>query len=280
MADLVVLITGASRGIGYAIAKALAPSVRALVLFARSSSELSVAGARCAQLGAKVMTRVCDITDRARVNACVDEAEAEFGRIDVLINNAAIQGPIGPFAECAVDDWVRAIEVDLLGVAFVTRRVLPGMRARRFGRIINLSGGGAVSPRPNFTAYASAKAAVVRFTECLAAEVSDDNIYVNAVAPGSANTRMLDEIVSAGVNAGRELEAASRQRDEGGTPGVLVSDLVVFLAADRAEGLSGKLISAQHDPWRDWAGRATELNKSPMFTSRRLDPHTIEQVSR
>jgi 3-oxoacyl-[acyl-carrier protein] reductase len=149
------------------------------------------------------------------------------------------------------------------------------MIARRSGKIINLSGGGAVSPRPNFSAYSASKAAVVRLTETLAEEVSAFNIQVNAVAPGAVNTHMLQEVIEAGESAGAELEAARRRKADGGTPPESAARLVLFLASKA----TGKLISAPHDDWESWdKERMDELMSRAWLSMRRLDQFTLASL--
>ena len=119
----------------------------------------------------------------------------------------------------------------------------------------------------------------MRLTETLAEEVRPYNIQVNAIAPGAVNTRMLDEVLVAGEAAGEELIAAQRRRIQGGTPPELAAALVVFLASDASDGLTGKLISAPYDDWRTWdARRIAELDNSPWYTLRRMDPHTLRPL--
>ena len=126
------------------------------------------------------------------------------------------------------------------------RAVLPGMRERGYGKIINLSGGGGTGPRPNFSAYATAKAGVVRFTETLAGEVG--GIDVNAIAPGVLNTRMRDDVLEAGPElAGAEYELT---RDRGETSFEPATQLAVYLASAASDGVSGRLIAALWDDWR------------------------------
>ena len=170
------------------------------------------------------------------------------------------------------------MQVNLMGPVRTMHAVLPIMKAQGRGKIINFSGGGATGPRPHFSAYAAAKAALVRLTETLALELEPFNIQVNAVAPGAVNTDMLDEVLAAGERAGGEyLQAVERART-GGTPVELVCELVLFLASPASGRLTGKLISAPHDPWRQWAGRAEEVNSTPLYTIRRLDPFTIKPL--
>ncbi len=275
----VAMVTGAGRGIGRAIAVALAEVGADLILLARTVEELDETSAQVRDLGREALPIVADVSQREDVQRAVTAGLAQFGRVDVLVNNAGIQPPIGPLVENAPAAWTEAVAINLFGPFHCIQAVLPDMIARRRGKIINLSGGGATGPRPNFSAYAASKAAVVRLTETLAEEVRPYNIQVNAIAPGAVNTRMLDEVLVAGGAAGEELAAAQRRQVQGGTPPELAAALVVFLASDVSDGLTGKLISAPHDDWRTWdAQRIAELNDSPWYTLRRMDPHTLRPL--
>ena len=128
----------------------------------------------------------------------------------VLVNNAGVLGPAGPLDDNDWDAWVETVRVNLLGTVAMCRAVLPGMRERGYGKIINLSGGGATAARPNFSAYAASKAAVVRFTETLAGEL--DGIDVNAIAPGALPTRMLDEVLASGLSGSSPPASSARRR--------------------------------------------------------------------
>ena len=148
------------------------------------------------------------------------------------------------------------------------------MVRQRAGSIINLSGGGAASPRPNFSAYAAAKAALVRFSETLALELAPFDVRVNAVAPGAMNTAMHRAVLDAGAElAGRrEHLLAVEQQRTGGAPPQRTADLCVFLASSAAEGISGRLISAVWDPWQTMGQRREELAASDVYTLRRIVP--------
>jgi NAD(P)-dependent dehydrogenase (short-subunit alcohol dehydrogenase family) len=275
----VALVTGAGRGIGQAIALALAEVGADLILLARSASELDETAARVQGLGREAFPVVADVSQREDVQWAVAAGLERFGRVDVLVNNAGVQPPIGPLVENDPEAWERAVAVNLFGPFHCIQAVLPGMIVRRRGKIINLSGGGATGPRPNFSAYAASKAAVVRLTETLAEEVRPYGIRVNAIAPGAVNTRMLDEVLAAGEAAGEELAAAQKRQAQGGTPAELAAKLVAFLASDASGDLTGKLISAPYDDWRTWdAQRIAELDNSPWYTLRRMDPHTLRPL--
>jgi len=151
---------------------------------------------------------------------------------------------------------------------------VPRMRARGYGKIVNLSGGGATGPLPRFSAYAASKAAVVRLTETLADELRDDHIDVNAIAPGALNTRLLDQVLEAGPEkVGREFhERAVKQRQEGGVPLEKGASLAAFLASAESDGITGRLLSAVWDDWEHLPERRAALEKSDVFTLRRIVP--------
>jgi NAD(P)-dependent dehydrogenase (short-subunit alcohol dehydrogenase family) len=142
------------------------------------------------------------------------------------------------------------------------------------GKIINLSGGGATTPMPGFSAYAASKAAVVRFTETLAMELAGSGVEVNAVAPGLLKTRMMDQMLEAGPErAGyQQIEAVMRSAETGGTPPALATKLCVFLASEGSNGITGKLISAPWDPWENLPAHREDLQSTDIYTMRRTTP--------
>jgi 3-oxoacyl-[acyl-carrier protein] reductase len=148
------------------------------------------------------------------------------------------------------------------------------MRKQGGGKIILLSGGGATAPLPRVSAYAASKAAVVRFGETLAEEVKDANIDVNAIAPGALNTRLTDQIVEAGPDrVGKSLyERAVQWRAGSATPLEVGADLVTFLASSESDGITGRLIAAVWDPWRDFPSQRERIASSDVYTLRRIVP--------
>jgi NAD(P)-dependent dehydrogenase (short-subunit alcohol dehydrogenase family) len=276
----IVLITGAGRGLGEAVAHAFARCGANLVLTARTGHEVDRVARETAKLGVKAIALPGDVSKRADVRTIVAAALHRFGRIDVLVNAAGIYGPIGPFVENDLDHWTAAIETNLLGTVFAIHAVLPQMLARRKGVIINFSGGGAVQPFPRFSAYATSKAAVARLTETLSEEVKESGIRINAIAPGSVNTRLLEQVLEAGENAGATFYAqALEQKATGGTPPTRAAELAVFLACSTGEGISGRLISAVWDDWKSLPERASDLSRSALFTLRRIDGRQFREVS-
>jgi 3-oxoacyl-[acyl-carrier protein] reductase len=170
--------------------------------------------------------------------------------------------------------WVQAIAINLNGLVYCCRKAVETMKPRRRGKIINLSGGGATNPLPGISAYAASKAAVVRFTETLALEVKEFGIDVNAVAPGALATRLTDQLIAAGPDrVGASLhERMSNLAKEGGTPLSVGASLCAYLASAESDGVTGRLIAAQWDPWPFTAEVKSDIEKSDIYTLRRIVP--------
>jgi 3-oxoacyl-[acyl-carrier protein] reductase len=281
LAGRTALITGGGRGIGEAIALAYAAQGADLMLVSRTEAELQAVADRCCALGRRCLIGVGDVSVRVDVARIVDAAQRDLEHIDILVNAAGVYGPIGPVTDIDLGEWARALSVNLLGALYLCHDVIPSMQRRRAGSIINFSGGGATSPLPRFSAYGVSKAAVVRLTETLAEELAGDNIRVNAIAPGAIDTKLQNDVLKAGARAGELYHriSALRESGTGGTPVSVPAELAVFLASDASAGLTGRLISAPHDPWRDWDGaKIAALTGTPWYTLRRIDPFTIRPL--
>ena len=192
--------------------------------------------------------------------------------VSVLVNNAGVLGPTGLLEEADWTAWMDTIRINLFGTALMSRAVLPMMREQRYGKIVNLSGGGATAPMPHLSAYAASKAAVVRLTETMAHELRDTKIDVNAIAPGALNTRMLDDVLQAGPDkVGKAYyERALKQQAEGGAPPEKAANLAVYLASAKSDGITGRLISAVWDDWANLGEHRDRLAKGDIFTLRRI----------
>jgi NAD(P)-dependent dehydrogenase (short-subunit alcohol dehydrogenase family) len=199
---------------------------------------------------------------------------SDFLRVDILVNNAGVCGPIGPTHEVDWDAWVPAIEINLLGVVYACRAVTPLMINLKSGKIINLSRGGATNPLPRMISYAASKAAFVHFTESLAHDLKSHGIEVNAIGPGALDTRLLDQVLTAGPEAvGADFyERMVKIKNQGGTPLSVGADLALYLASDASNGITGRLISAARDKWSRLHERAQELDASDVYTLRRIVP--------
>jgi 3-oxoacyl-[acyl-carrier protein] reductase len=262
-----VLITGGSRGIGKRLALGFAAAGARVGLLARSKAELDLAKLEIEHAGGNALRFRADVRDFEQVRAAVDRMRVSFGSVDILIAAAASQGPIGPLIDAKPGQWAETIEINLLGVVHACQAVLPEMIERRSGKIIVLAGGGAAYARPNFSAYAASKAAVVRLVETLAEEVRDKNIQVNCMAPGGTYTSMTDEIIDAGERAGqKEIDDAQTVRVTGGVAPAKQVELAMFLASGVSNHISGKLIHVSDD-WK----RLRDTNMHPeAYTLRRV----------
>jgi NAD(P)-dependent dehydrogenase (short-subunit alcohol dehydrogenase family) len=269
-----ILITGASQGLGKAIAQACLEEGAAIAICARDPRGLAETAALLSRdAPGRVHWLEADVADPAAVDRLAAFAAARLPDFCGLVNNAGMWGPKGAVEEVDPGDWRQAIEVNLFGVFHACRSVVPLFRERGYGKIVNLSGGGATSPMPRLSAYAASKAAVVRFTETLALEVRDANIDVNALAPGALNTKMLDEILAAGPDkVGAYYQTAMKQKESGGSSLERAAELCVRLLAAETDGVSGKLISAVWDPWERLAERREELRATDVYTLRRIVP--------
>jgi len=248
--DKGVLITGGGRGIGKRLALGFAQAGARVGLVSRTQAELDATKLEIEHAGGAALRLRADVRDLEQLMAAVDRMRVVFGGVQVLIAGAAVQGPIGPFVDGKPKQWWEVIETNVLGVMHACRAVLPQMVEKRSGKIIVLSGPGAVEARPNFAAFATSKAAVARFVETLAEEVSDHNVQVNAMHPGGAYTSMTDEVIQAGANAGAEdLEEAEHVRMTGGVAPEKQIQLALFLASERSNHVNGKLIHV-NDDWK------------------------------
>lgn len=271
------IITGASQGLGYEIAQQFLQAGANLMICARNEEKLQAAAYRLmadAKPNQVLLTKAADVSNPNDMKTVMNLAEATLGKIDILVANAGVYGTKGPIEEIDWDEWSRAVDINLKGVVLACRTVLPQMKKNQYGKIIILSGGGATKPLPNLSAYAASKAAVVRFAETLAEEVSEWHIDVNTVAPGALNTRLLDEILQAGPEkVGKHFyEQSLKQQQNGGTALSIGAELCVFLASPASDGITGRLISAVWDDWKSLPKKREELKQSDIYTLRRITP--------
>jgi 3-oxoacyl-[acyl-carrier protein] reductase len=187
------LITGAGKGIGKAVAIALAKEGVNVILVARTQEEIESVAVKARSLRVKALAITADVADINSVNAAVEKALAEFGTIDILINNAGI-GAFGKFLELEPVAWERIIQVNLMGTYYVTRAVLPNMIERQTGDIINISSTAGLSGNALTSAYSASKFAVLGLTESLMQEVRKHNIRVTALTPSTVATDMAKDL--------------------------------------------------------------------------------------
>lgn len=272
------LITGASQGIGKAIAEHFLENGASMAICARDETRLAETAeelrAKC-NTGQKVICQKADIARTDEIDALYETAVNGLGGLDIVVNNAGVQGPIGSSAEVGWAELEHTVQINLMGTIYSMRlAVMQFRRQGGGGKIINLSGGGATAPMPHFLGYAVSKAGLVRATETFAKETYAEGIYINALAPGALNTRMLEQVLAAGEQAAGKVqyEKSRAQKESGGASMEDAAGLAVFLASDESAGISGRLISAVWDNWKGMGRHKKEISESDIYTLRRIIP--------
>jgi len=271
------IITGANQGMGFAIAQEFIKEGASIAICARNIQNLESAVTNLkamAKDGQKIVSMQVDVSIEEDVKKFIAYAIAQLGKVDILVNNAGVYGPKGLIETVDSKEWIHAFEINLYGALYNCKHILPHMKKNNYGKIINLSGGGATAPMPRISAYAASKAAVVRFTETLAEECKENNIFINAIAPGALNTGLLEEILKAGPEViGKQFyEKSLKQKKEGGASLENAAKLCTYLASSEGDNITGKLISAVWDPWKHLDKYKEELEKSDIYTLRRITP--------
>ena len=269
------LITGGSQGLGRVIVEAFLAEGANVIFCARTAADVARTqdeNTPGLKPGQQLIGLACDIADPASV-ATLFARTALLGPLHAVVNNAGIYGPIGPTEEVSLADWTQAWQVNVTGTLLVCQHAVRAMKTHGTGKIITISGGGATNPMPRFAAYAATKAAVVRLTETLAEEYRADHIDVNAVAPGALRTRLTTQVLAAGPEkAGADFFAKNKKwSEDGAVDPKLGAALCVWLASADSDGITGKLISAQWDPWKDPA-KFRALATGDAYTLRRIVP--------
>ncbi len=262
-----VLVTGAGRGIGKRLAIGFAARGAFVGLLARSKAELDLCHLEIQHGGGAALRLRYDVTDYEQLCAASDRMRVDCAPVQVLVCAAAVQGPIGAFTETSPKSWGEAVSTNLIGVMNSCRAVLPGMIERRSGKIIVLTGGGAATPRPNFAVYAATKAALARFVESLAEEVSEHNVQINCMSPGGTYTHMTDQILAAGERAGwRETDDARQVRLTGGVAPERQIELAAWLGSEESNHISGRMIHVDDD----WKKLKKATVNPELYTLRRI----------
>ena len=237
----VIIVTGASRGIGAAAAAALAHAGATVVLTARSAAQVAdVAGA----IGGKASAQACDVSDYAAVEALVAATWSTHGRVDALINNAGVIEPIASVAESDPAIWARNIEINLTGAFNPIRALLPRMIAAGGGTIVNVSSGAAMRPLEGWSAYCSGKAGLAMLTRAIALENPSNGIRVFGFQPGTTDTDMQVAIRASGVN---QISKIPREKL---TPVAHPAAAIVYLCTPAADDLNGQEFSLGNETFR------------------------------
>jgi 3-oxoacyl-[acyl-carrier protein] reductase len=227
----VALVTGGNRGIGRAISLAVAREGAKVAVVGRNATTCEAVVAEIKAAGGDALAIQADVSQEVDVAAMVATAVERFGRIDILVNNAGVNLPYTAVVDLTLEQWNWVAGTNLTGVFLCCRAVLPGMIARRYGKVINISSLGGRSGAAGRTPYRPTKAAIINFTECLAAEVKEHGIDVNAVCPGPVKTDMMREITNGNVPAN------AMQPEE-------IASVVLFLVSDEGAAITGAAIDA------------------------------------
>ncbi len=269
-----IIVTGGSTGIGLAIAEDCARNGATVVIAARNPDDLKQALQKLKEVStAQHQSYSLDVSDTKAVTAFARWVSDKFSKIHGIVNCAGVYGPIGRTPEVELEKFKQAIEINFLGAVYMTHEFVPLLDLKSRPSIVNIAGGGAASAFPHYSAYATSKAALVRFSENLALELKEQGIRVNSVAPGFVITRLHQETIAAGAEtAGAAFyENTARQISKGGVPPEKAAKLSVFLLSEESVGITGKFISAPWDEWNAESFQATLRSDPDFATLRRID---------
>jgi NAD(P)-dependent dehydrogenase (short-subunit alcohol dehydrogenase family) len=263
----VAIVTGGGRGLGQGMAQALAAAGAAVAVVARSQGEIDETAALITRSGGKALAICADVTDASSVEQMVRQVERELGAVSLLVNNAGTVNTPGPIWEADVEEWRRVVDVNLHGPFLCTRAVLPGMMARKQGRIINVSSIAGALSAPYLDSYSAAKTALVRLSECIAAETQAYGISIFTIDPGLVLTAMLGYLAES--EEGHTYAPWARDAVQSGQhqPATLSSDLVLLLASGKADAFSGRFLSV-NDPVSDLIEKSAQISQNDLYTLR------------
>jgi len=239
LTNKVAIVTGASRGIGEAIASAFAQAGAAVVITSRKAENVEAAAARIREFGGPILPVVAHAGSQAHAQNVVNSALAEFGRVDIAVNNAGTNPHFGPILTAQASHWDKIFEVNVKGCFFLAQAVAPVMKRQGVGKIINVASIAGINPGPMMGVYSTSKAAVIMLTKVLAAELAEDNIQVNCIAPGFIKTRFsaalwsnpaLSQAIGRATPQGRMAEPQE------------VAGAALYLASDGASFTTGSVL--------------------------------------
>ncbi|MBR2466060.1 MAG: SDR family oxidoreductase [Clostridia bacterium] len=228
----VALVTGAAVGIGRATALLFAEGSAKTVIIDLNYEKLNKVKEEIESLGGEVLAYECDVSDEEKVYEVVKDAEERFGKIDILVNNAALWKTFSKFNETSTDVWRKFLDVNVMGTVYFTKAVIDGMINRGFGRIINVASVAGVYGNGNMSFYSASKGAVISFTKALAKEVITNGVTVNSVSPGSVSSSAIDDIDHTAPSDLAHIGRTGSDREN--------AELILFLASDGASYISGE----------------------------------------
>jgi NADP-dependent 3-hydroxy acid dehydrogenase YdfG len=270
-----VFISGATSGLGLEAAKYFVKLGKSVVFCARDHQAVIQTRNLLSDLSVNdqlIIGFTNDVSNEVTTKEMINELQKSTISIDILICNAGVIGPIDKFLETDLKDWQEAFNVNFYGTLNLIMSLLPSMVARKFGRVIHVSGGGATSPLYGMSSYAASKVAAVRFIETLASEYQESGVTLNSIAPGMLKTKLLDQMLDAGPDkVGENLFRKSSAKAVASSDSTkLALKLMDFLASNESAGITGRLISAEWDNWVEWPNHLDEIKNSDLYTLRRI----------
>src|SRR3989339_72008 len=265
-------------GIGLEVAKQCAVEGAKVVIAARDEGNLKTACSLLDEVSSceRFYCRL-DIGNYIDVESFAAWCRDKFGAVYGLVNCAGIYGPIGKTYKVDITKFAETIQINFLGTVHMCHAFIPLMKSDSRKKIINYSGGGAATPFPNYSAYATSKIATVRFTENLSIELEDESFDVNCISPGFVITRLHQDTLAAGSDSATKAfyENTKKKRNRGGIPAPIPASLTVFFLSAESNGITGKFISAQWDPWREKTFQDRLRADKDFDTIRRIDDKTF-----
>ena len=228
------LITGAGVGIGRATAVKMATEGAKIIAVDINESELKALKSEIETLGGEILTIVCDVSDENAVNNTVTHAKEKFGKIDILINNAALWRCKTAFIDTPVEEWKKFFDINVMGVVYFTRALLPNMITSGYGRIVNVASVAGVYGNARMVHYSATKGAIISMTKALAKEVCDKGVLVNAVSPGTVTSSEFHDYTLTTDSQANYMGRTGSDAEN--------ANLICFLASDEATYISGQNI--------------------------------------
>lgn len=273
-----IIITGGSLGIGFAVAKKCVQEGATVIIASRTQADLDVTLQDLKKISdLNHQSYILDVSDVDAVRTFAGWCVKNYSSINGIVNCAGVYGPIGKTTGIDLHHFKQALEINFLGTVYMCSVFAPLLQSSTRKKIVNFSGGGAAAPFQNYSAYATSKIAIVRFTENLSLELMDDSIDVNCVAPGFVITRLHQQTVDAGSDAvgSSFYEGTKKQIESGGVPPEKAADLTAFLLSSKSDGISGKFISAPWDAWQEEDFQKLLRDDKDFATLRRIDNKTF-----
>lgn len=268
LSSQVAIVTGGGRGLGKGMGQALATAGAAVALVGRSEAHVKEAADLIRQSGGRALALTADVSDSMAVEQMAQKVERELGPVDLLVNNAGVVGTPSPIWENDPEEFRRVMDTNVYGAFLCARFILPAMVQRRRGRIINVASGAALGPIPYGHSYCVSKAALLRLTECMAADTHEHGISVFAIDPGTVRTDMTNYLTDS--EAGQTYAPWFRKfvlEEHGDVPAELSARLVTLLASGAADQLSGRMITVTDDV-ANLVKHAEQIQGNDLYTLR------------